>query len=269
MPGVKLSVHLSYLFTELPLVDRFLAARDASFQAVDLSNIAGFPLADVLAGTRRSGLPVVLTTASIGSFERQGPGMAALPGREEEFRAGCHAVLPYFAETGLRWVHLLSGTPGPAMPFELCYTTYLDNLRFALDLFEPRGVGVLVEQINATDLPGYFMSDFARARRAVADLHQHDVKLLFDVYHLAMSGLDPVEAFRECRREIGHVHIVDCPGRHEPGSGTIDFAGLFKVAEETSYDGWFCAEYLPQGDIAAGLGWMTTLPGLPGQAPPQ
>jgi hydroxypyruvate isomerase len=264
MPGVKLAGHLSYLFTELPLIDRFLAARDAGFQGVDLSNIAGFPLADVMTGMRRSGLPIVLTTASIGSFERQGPGMAALPGREEEFRAGCRAVLPYLEATGLHWVHLLSGTPGPDMPFELCYATYLANLRFALDLFEPRGVGVLVEQINTTDLRGYFMGDFALARRTVADLSAHRVQLLFDVYHLAMSGHDPVQAFRECRHEIAHVHIVDCPGRHEPGTGTIDFASLFRAAADTNYDGWFTAEYLPLGDTASGLGWMATLPGLRG-----
>jgi len=262
MSRMKLSAHLSYLFTELPLVDRFLAARDAGFAAVDLSNVAGFELADVLAGVRRSGLSVVLTTASIGAFERQGPGTAALPGREQEFRAGCRAVLPYFEGTGLRWVHFTSGTPAPEVPFERCYATYLDNLRFALDLFEPRGVGVLVEQINTTDLPGYFMGDFALARRAVADLAPRDVKLLFDVYHLAMSDLDPVRQFRDCRSEIGHVHIVDSPGRHEPGTGTIDFAGLFAAAAETAYDGWFCAEYLPQDGTAAGLGWMRTLPGL-------
>lgn len=261
MSAPKLAVNISYLFTELPLIDRFSAACDAGFQAIDLSNIASFPLADILTGMRRSGLPVLQTTAAVGSFERQGPGVAALPGREDEFRAGCQAVLPYIEATGLRWVHLPSGTPGPDMPFEHCYATYLANLRATIELFAGRGVGVLIEPINTTDLPGYFLGDLARARRVVAEFGHDDslLLLLFDVYHLAMMGLHPIEAFRDSRNDIGHVQFADAPGRHEPGTGTIDFAALLDAAADTGYAGWFSAEYLPSGDTAAGLGWAKEL----------
>jgi hydroxypyruvate isomerase len=255
----RIAAHIGYLFTELPLVDRFSAARDAGFEAVDLSDIARHPLDDILTGMRRSGLPLLQTTAAAGSRDRREPGLAALPGREQEFRAGCRAVLPYVEATGLRFVHFTSGIPKPGVTFEQSHATYFDNLRFALDLLAPYRVVVLIEPINSTDLPGYFMHTLALARQVIAGIGYDDLKLLFDVYHLAMTGLDPVEAFRESRRDIGHVQLADHPGRHEPGTGAIDFAALLNAAEETDYRGWFSAEYLPSGRTEAGLGWLAAL----------
>lgn len=264
MSGLKLAANIGYLFTELPLIDRFMAARDAGFRAVDLSDIVRYPLADVLDGMRRSGLRLLQTTTAAGALDRQGPGMAALPGREEEFRAGCHAVVPYIEATGLRWLHFTAGTPSPDMPFERCYATYIGNLRMALDLFARHQVGVLLEPINTTDLPGYFLGTLALARRAIAEIGRADVRLLFDPYHLAMTGLDPVQAFCASASDIGHAQLADHPGRHEPGTGAIDFAALFNAATETGYAGWFSAEYLPSGETVGGLGWMATIPGWHG-----
>jgi hydroxypyruvate isomerase len=255
----RVAAHVGYLFTELPLVDRFSAARDAGFEAVDLSDIARHPLDDILTGMQRSGLPLLQTTAAAGSRDRREPGLAALPGREQEFRAGCRAVLPYVEATGLRFVHVTSGIPGPEVTFEQSHATYRDNLRFALDLLAPHRVVVLIEPINPTDLPGYFMHTLALARQVIAGIGHYDLKLLFDVYHLAMSGLDSVQAFRDSQRDIGHVQLADHPGRHEPGTGTIDFAGLMDAADMTDYRGWFSAEYLPLGRTVAGLGWLAAL----------
>src|SRR5262249_9356105 len=149
---LKLAAHIGYLFTELPLVDRFLAARDAGFVSIDLSDLVRYPLADIVEGMRRSGLPFRQTTAAALPVDRGGPGLTALPGREAEFQASCAAVVTYFEATGLRWVHLPSGTPSPEIAFAHCYAAYLDNLLHALELFEPHGVGVLIEPINRVDI---------------------------------------------------------------------------------------------------------------------
>ena len=141
----------------------------------------------------------------------RGPGLAALPGREVEFRACCAAVLNYFEATGLRWVHLPSGTPAPAIPLARSYATYLDNLRHALELFEPYRVGVLIEPINRVDIPGYFL-DLPLARRVVAEVGNPNLRILFDVYHVAMENLDPAQTLRESRADIGHIQIADAPG---------------------------------------------------------
>ena len=262
MSGQRFAAHIGYLFTELPLIDRFMAARDAGFQAVDLSDIVRFPLDDVLTGMRRSGLPLVQTTAAAGSRDRREPGIAALPGREAEFRSACEAVLPYLEAMGIRFVHFTSGVPGPNMTIEHCYATYLGNLRLALELFAREQCGVLIEPLNTTDLPGYFLGSLALARRVIAEVGDVNLRLLFDVYHLAMSGLDPVEAFRDSRYDIGHVQFADYPGRHEPGTGTLDFAALLRVAAATDYQGWISLEYLPKGETAAGLPSVKELLGL-------
>ncbi len=263
----RIAANIGYLFTELPLIDRFSAARDAGFAAVDLSDIMRYPLEDVLAGMRQSALPLLQTTGAVGSRDRREPGCAALPGREPEFQAACRALLPCIEATGLRFVHFTSGIPAPDMPFERCCATYRDNLRFALDLFAPHRITILIEPINAIDLPGYFMHTPALAQRMIADIGHADVKLLFDVYHLAKSGLDPIEAFRTNHQDIGHVQLADHPGRHEPGTGRIDFPGLHSVAAEIGYRGWFSAEYVPSAGTAAGLSWMSLWRERHGQSP--
>jgi len=252
---VKLSAHIGYLFTERPLVDRFLAARDAGFVSVDLSDVVRYPLAEILKGMRRSGLPFRQTTAAALRAPGGGPGLAALPDREAEFRAGCAEVLNYFEPTGLRWVHLPSGAPAPEIPFARSYASYLDNLRHALDLFEPHGVGVLIEPINRLDMPGYFL-DLALARRVVAEIGNPNLRILFDVYHVTMEGFDPARTIRECRADIGHVQVADAPGRHEPGTGNINFAAVVDALAEIGHDDCIAAEYLPAGRTEDGLGWM-------------
>jgi hydroxypyruvate isomerase len=255
---LKLSAHIGYLFTERPLVDRFLAARDAGFVAVDLSDVVRYPLAEILEGMRRSGLPFGQTMAASLAMDRGGPGLAALTGREAEFRAGCAAVLNYLDGTGLRWVHLPSGAPSPEVSFARSYATYLDNLGHALELFEPHGVGVLIEPINRVDIPGYFL-DFLLARRVVAEIGNPNLRILFDVYHVAMEGYDPAQLIRESRADIGHVQIADAPGRHEPGTGNINFAAVVNALDEIGYDDCIAAEYLPAGRTEDGLGWMKML----------
>lgn len=255
---LKFSAHIGYLFTERPLVDRFLAARDAGFVSIDLSDVVRYPLAEIMEGMRRSGLPFQQTTAAALPVDGGGPGLTALPGREAEFRAACAAVLNYFEGTGLRWVHLPSGVPLPEIPFARSYATYLDNLRHALKLFESHGVGVLIEPINRVDIPGYFL-DFPLARRVVAEIGNPNLRILFDVYHAAMEGFDPAELLRESHADVGHIQIADAPGRHEPGTGSIDFAAVINALGEIGYVDCIAAEYLPAGRTDEGLGWMKAL----------
>lgn len=257
MTKPRLAAHVGYLFTELPLADRFVAARDAGFAAADLSNVASFPLADIVAGMRRSGLPFVQTTTAFGA--RGDVGMAAIPGREEEFLASCHAVLPAAEATGFRYVHVNSGVRPAHAPFEACYATYVSNLLRALDIFSPRGLRLLIEPINKTDVRDYFMTDLSLARRVLGEIAHPDLQILFDVYHLAMEGLDPVQAMRESLPQIGHLQLADAPGRHEPGTGGIDFVGLYATAAEIGYRGWMSAEYIPAAETGAGLGWIRGL----------
>ena len=170
----------------------------------------------------------------------------AVPGREAEFREDCAALVPYIKSLDANWVHVMAGVI-EAAPFEQCYRTYLDNVRFAIDTYAPNGVGVLIEPINNIDVPGYFMGDISLARRALRDLESEDAAVMFDVYHVAMHGLDPVAALRAAFDDVGHIQIADAPGRHEPFTGKIDFPHLFETIDSLGYNGWISYEYFPTG----------------------
>ncbi len=258
MSTITLSAHLGLLFTELPLAERFRAAADAGFAAVDLPDLVEAPIAEIEQRLAEAGLHFNQTTTPFAAPQH---GLAALPERVLEFRAHCEALVRVAETIRPNWVHVMSGLPEPDSTFAETYETYLENLAFAADLFEKSGVGALIEPINATDLPGYFMKSNDLARQAVSDVGHPNLRIMFDVYHYAMDGIDPVAAFRETAAQVGHVQFADCPGRHQPGTGTIDFEGFYRLLVEVGYDGYVSGEYVPKGSSTPDtLGWMADVP---------
>lgn len=249
-------MHLGYLFGEVPFLERFQAAADCGFAAVEFSDPLRFPPAQLAQRIRNAGLSAVqITTSSFNTTERKQVGLAAVPGREHEFQRDCRALVPYVQGLSVRWVHVMAGVVDPGDSFVRCYRTYLDNVRFALRTFEPYSVGVLIEPINTIDVPGYFVGTIDVARRAIADLGGRNAALMFDAYHIAMDGRDPERTLRDCFPAVGHIQIADAPGRNEPLSGAIDFERLFAAIDDLGYDGWISCEYFPVGETRAGLGW--------------
>jgi len=130
------------------------------------------------------------------------------------------------------------------------------NLRRSGDLFGTIGVKVMVEPVNPVDVPGFFLTSLDEALEAL-DLADHpNLFLQFDFYHMAITEPDLVAAIERAGPRIGHVQFADTPGRHEPGTGTIDFQAALAALRQTGYDGAVSAEYRPAGDTLAGLGWM-------------
>ena len=113
-----------------------------------------------------------------------------------------------------------------------------------------------MEPINPVDMPGYGLSSLAQAERVLAAVGSNNLQLQFDFYHMAMTGEDVVAQYRRQLPLIGHVQVADMPGRHEPGSGRVDFAAVFAAIRASGYGGWVGAEYRPEGKTSAGLGWM-------------
>jgi hydroxypyruvate isomerase len=260
MIGKASCVHLAYLFTEVPFLDRFRAAADAGFTAVEFSDPRRFTPDELAQRARQAGLKVVqFTTSSFNAPGRKQVGLAAVPGRESEFRADCAALVPYLEALDASWVHVMAGVVQG--PFERAYRTYLDNIRFAIDTYARLGVGVLIEPINTIDVPGYFLGDIALARRALRDFERENAAVMFDVYHVAMLGRDPVAALRDAFDDVGHIQIADAPGRHQPLTGKIDFPGLFETIDTLGYEGWVSCEYFPTGGTSESLSWNRSLPG--------
>lgn len=253
-------LHLAYLFKEVDFLDRFRLAAATGFSGVEFSEprqASKEDIADRLAG---GGLELVqFTTSSFATPERKQVGLAAVPGRRDDFRRDCEALVPYVQLLRPKYVHAMAGIVEGGAPFDLCYETYQRNIRFAHDAFASFGTGILIEPINSVDVPGYFMNEIALCSSAIDDMGLPNVAIMFDAYHVARSGHDPVANFHSFFDKIAHIQIADSPGRHEPGTGKIAYQDLFDAIESSSYDGWISCEYFPAGDTREGLAWTSEI----------
>jgi hydroxypyruvate isomerase len=250
---------VSFMFRELPLLDRFAAARDAGFAGVEIQVIdEGAPEA-MAAAARGAEMPVVLINAPMGDYLAGGPGLSAVPGREGEFRAAVARALDAADLLDARIVHLgPSRVPDGARRAD-CLAIYETNAAMALSLAEGRGLSLVLEPVNAVDAPTALFTDIDAAASFLRDRFGGRIGLLFDLYHLTMGGADIASAARAHRDLIRHVQFSDVPGRREPGTGRIDFAAAFAALEDAGYDGWFGAEYFPDRPTAETLAWMAGL----------
>ncbi len=251
----RFCAHLGYMFTEQPLEERFAAAGRYGFLAVEHPAPYVMPAADVRQRLDALGLTFVQLALPAGAEK----GLAGLPGRERDFDAALERALDYAQAIGCRSVHAQSGIAPPGATYEECWATYIENLSRAVDVCAQSGVTLLIEPISAGTVPGYFMNDARLGLEALAAVGNSNLALFFDTFHARETGIEP-EAFVTTHAErIGHIHIADHPGRHEPGTGHIDFPALFAAVDASDYRGWLGCEYIPAGDTGAGLTWMQSL----------
>jgi hydroxypyruvate isomerase len=149
----------------------------------------------------------------------------------------------------------MAGKLPPKVPAERAHETFVDNLRFAAAALAPHGLRLLIEPINDRDMPGYFLTRSSQAAGIIAECGLDNLFLQYDVYHMQRMEGDLANTLRERLPIIRHIQIADVPGRHEPGTGEINYPFLFRLLDELGYDGWVGCEYIPCGDTAAGLGW--------------
>ncbi len=252
----RLSGHVGFLFTELPLARRFAAAAAAGFSAVEHPNLFAAPAREVAGWLVDAGLPLVQTSFPAGEAARGEKGFAALPDRAGEFRASIEPTLDYADELGCKLVHAMAGVKPAGVPWDRLWSTYLESIALAADSAAKRGMSVLLEPVGPGSIADYVIDDPELAVGAIRALGRPNVMLLFDAYHCVCLGHDPAQFIREHADLIAHVQIADEPGRHEPGSGTIDFDAIFVALDTVGYDGFVGCEYHPTAGTEAGLGWM-------------
>lgn len=250
------SAHIGYLFNEVPLDRRFAAARDAGFRMVEHPSLYSLPAARVRQLLAECGLGLVQSSFPAGDIARGEKGFAALPDQIERFRASLAGSVDYAVEAGIPALHCMAGVrPAGADPRQM-WDTYIANMRAAASAAAEHGILLLIEPISSGSIADYFIEDPMDAVRAIAEIGAPNVRLLYDVFHATMIGSDPFAFIRDHAGLIYHVHIADHPGRHEPGTGTIDFQRLYRTLEDVGYDGFIGCEYVPRGDTVQGLGWM-------------
>ncbi len=255
----KFAANLSMLFTDLPFLHRFGAARAAGFEAVEFLFPYAWPAEQIAAQLRAHGLRLVLFNLPPGDWDAGERGMACHPDRGDEFRASVAAARDYALALNVKQVHCMAGKIPPGLAPETAHATCLANLRYAADLLAPHGINLLIEPINHFDMPGYLLGRSAEALAVIAAAGRPNLLLQYDVYHMQRMEGELSNTIRANLARIGHVQIADTPGRHEPGTGEINYRHLFALLDELGYDGWIGCEYHPAAGTLSGLGWLTEL----------
>jgi hydroxypyruvate isomerase len=255
----KLAANISMMFTELPFLDRIAASAAAGFKAVEFL----FPYeygADEIADRLKSNeVANVLFNAPPGNWAQGERGIAALPGRDEEFRDGIEQAIAYAKVLGTPNVHIMAGVVPKDADVNECRAVYIRNLKHAAGQCTQHGITVLIEPINSRDMPGYLLNHQADAHEVRVAVAAPNLKVQMDFYHAQIMDGDIAMTFRKYQKHVGHIQIAGVPERHEPDTGEVNYAYLFRLLDQLGYDGWVGCEYRPAGSTVAGLGWMRDL----------
>ena len=250
------AANLTMLFTELPFLERFGAARKAGFAAVEFLFPYAFEAQQIGEQLERHGLQLVLHNLPAGDWAAGERGLACDPRRIGQFQQSVALALDYAQALGVRQLHCMAGIIPAHTSARKARATYVNNLRFACAALRRHGMRLLIEPINTFDIPGYFLSGSAQAAELIAECACDNLFLQYDIYHMQRMEGELANTIRARLPLIGHMQLADTPGRHEPGTGEINYPFLFGLLDELGYGGWIGCEYLPRAGTEAGLGWL-------------
>ncbi len=250
----RFAANLTTLFTERPFLERPAAAAAAGFSAVEFLFPYDHTPDEVARALAHAGVELVLFNTPPGDWAAGERGLACLPDRREEMRAGVARAIAYARATGCPRIHMVAGVGDPADA--LAARAYRDAVAFASDALGEAGLDLLIEPINPRTIPGYFLRSFDQAVEAIEALARPNLKLQFDIFHRQILHGDVICGLRTLAPLIGHVQTAAVPDRHEPGAGELDDERIFAALDEIGYPGWVGCEYHPRAGTAAGLGWL-------------
>ncbi|SME92232.1 hydroxypyruvate isomerase [Pseudogulbenkiania subflava] len=255
----KFAANLTMLFTELPFLERFQAAAEAGFQGVEYL----FPYAfakDVLAEQlERHGLVQVLHNLPAGDWEAGERGIACHPDRVDEFQDGVGRAIDYARALGCTQLNCLAGIAPAGVPQDTLHETFVANLRFAAAQLQRAGIRLLIEPINTFDIPGFYLNRTAQAAAILDAVGSDNLFIQYDIYHAQRMEGELAGTIAKHLPRIAHIQLADNPGRHEPGSGEINYPWLLRHIDGLGYDGWIGCEYKPATTTREGLGWIKAL----------
>jgi len=251
----RFSANLGFLFTEHPFLDRFAAAARAGFGAVEFPDPYGHPPGAIASRLEEHALECALFNLPLGDRAHGERGLACLPDRVAEFRAGVPLAIAAARELRCMRINCMAGlAPAGADPAAL-RATLVDNVRFAARQFRQANLILCLEALSTVECPGFFLDGSRQAADLIRDVGEDNVRFQLDLYHMQLMEGDLAATIERLLPHIGHVQFADVPGRHEPGTGQIDFPPLFALLDRLGYQGWVGAEYRPSRRTEDTLAW--------------
>jgi hydroxypyruvate isomerase len=252
----KFAANLTMLFNEVKFLDRFAAAAAAGFDAVEFMFPYDFEASAIADALATHHLTLVLHNLPAGNWGAGERGIACDPARTGEFRDGVGQAITYAKALDCKRVNCLVGIPPAGVSITQAHDTIVENLIFAAGELGEAGIELLIEPVNTRDIPGFAISRTQEALAILEDADVDNLKIQYDIYHAQVMEGDLTHTLITHLDRIGHIQVADNPGRHEPGTGEINFPFLFKRIDELGYQGFIGCEYCPAGATEAGLGWL-------------
>jgi len=252
----KFNANITFMFREYPLVERFDAAKKAGFSAVEILSPEDVSIPELVMAAKKAEIDIVLCNAPIGDFLAGGPGLSAVPGREEEFREKFELIVSMASAISCPVIHI-----GPSRLVEGALRssyidTLVDNVCYASDIVKDKDIVLSLEPLNSNDMPDIFLSKIKDTLNILDSVGCDNVKLQFDIYHMFQMEKNMMALLEQHIDRIAHIQFADSPGRGQPGTGDIDFDDVFSLIDSLDYNGWVGAEYMPQGSSIDSLGWF-------------
>ena len=255
----KFAANLTMLFNELEFTERFEAAAKAGFHGVEYLFPYAYPKEQLAETLGRHGLAQVLHNLPAGDWAHGERGIAVLPDRVGEFQDGVGTAIDYAKALGCTQVNCLAGIRPDGVPDEKVHGTLVANLRFAADRLQAAGIRLVVEAINTYDIPGFYLCGTQQTLDVIAATGSENIFLQYDIYHMQRMEGELGATLEKHLPRIAHIQLADNPGRHEPGTGEINYPFLFRLLDRIGYKGWIGLEYKPLTTTTEGLGWLKAM----------
>jgi hydroxypyruvate isomerase len=252
----RFSANLTMLFNEVPFLERFELAAQAGFEAVEFLFPYAYSISEIKTQLEQNHLKLVLHNLPAGDWEHGERGIACHPDRTVEFREGVSRAIEYAIGLGVKQVNCLIGkVPANADRHEVD-ATVISNLNFAAKALSMAGIRLLIEPINTFDIPGFYLSRTDQALNLIERVGSDNLWVQYDIYHAQRMEGEIAQTITKHLSHIGHIQLADNPGRHEPGTGEINYPFIFSHLESLGYKGWIGCEYKPRGTTTEGLHWL-------------
>jgi hydroxypyruvate isomerase len=252
----KFAANLTMLFNEVPFMERFDKAAAAGFKAVEFLFPYPFAASDIKTKLDSNQLKLVLHNLPAGDWDAGERGIACLPDRVEEFKAGVSKAIEYAKILGVGQLNCLAGKAAVGVDRKVLHTTFVKNLQYAATELKKHNLKLLIEPINTYDIPGFFLSTTAQGIAILDEVAADNAFLQYDIYHAQRMEGELANSIKKYFSRIAHLQLADNPGRNEPGTGEINYSFLFKFIDQLGYLGWIGCEYKPATSTEAGLTWL-------------